>query len=262
METETVVVEQRRVGPVAWLTLNRPDKRNAVNGDVIIQMVTALDGIRDDQDVRCVVITGAGDVAFTAGLDFNYLLKKHKTGEGPDALHLSEVIRTYPKIVIAAVNGYCLGNGITIVSACDLAIASDRAQFGLPEIKHGGPPGLAVGATIRTLPRKFAIELNLMGKRTWDAARAEQRGLVNRVVPHDRLQSVAQEWAEEIAECPPLAVQYLKKMYLDIPDKSTTYLDGILLTRKMVNDHRAREQTLDDGLRAFLSGTRIEFRSG
>jgi enoyl-CoA hydratase len=250
---------ERRVGPVAWLHFNRPEKRNAINGDIILEMIAALDGMRNDPAVRCVVITGEGP-AFTAGLDFNYLLRKHETGEGPDALAMSEAFRTYPKIVIAAVNGYCFGNGITIVCACDLAIASERAQFSLPEIKHGGPPGLAIGAVMRTLPRKFAMEMVLMGKRVWDAPTAERRGLVNVVVAHDRLLDVAQQWAEEIAECPPLAVEYAKKVYLDIPDKTTTYLGGIELTRRYAEEHRAQEASFDAGLREFLAGSRIQFR--
>lgn len=256
---QTGAILQRRNGPVAWLHFNRPEKRNAINGDIILEMIAALDALRDDDTAKCVVITGEGP-AFTAGLDFNYLLHKHETGEGPDALAMSEAFRNYPKVVLAAVNGHCYGNGITIVCACDLAIASDQALFSLPEIKHGGPPGLAIGAVMRTLPRKFAMEMVLMGKRVWDAEMAERRGLVNVVAPHARLYEVAQQWAEEIAECPSLAVEYAKKVYRDIPDKTTTYLGGIELTRQYADEHRAREASFDAGLRDFLAGSRIQFR--
>jgi enoyl-CoA hydratase/carnithine racemase len=252
-------VVERRDGPVAWLTFNRPEKRNAINGDVIEGMIGALERMRDDPDVRCVVITGEG-VAFTAGLDFHYLLRRHETGEGPDALAMSEAFRNFTKPVIAAVNGYCYGNGITIVCACDLAIASDKALFSLPEIKHGGPPGLAVGAVMRTLPRKFAIEMVMMGKRVWDAPTAERRGLINRVVSHSNLVAATQEWAEEIAECPPLAVEMAKRIYRDIPDKTTTYIDGILLTRQYADEHRQKEASFDAGMRDFLAGSRITFK--
>jgi len=256
---ESSVLVESRSGSTAWLRINRPEKRNAVSGEVIEGTIAALERLRDDPEVRCVVITGEGDVSFSVGLDFNYLLRKHQTGEGPDFLDMLKAVYEFPKIVIAAVNGYCLGGGINILCACDLAIASERALFGLPEVVHGGPPGLVVGPVMRTVARKHAFELNLMGKRNWDAATAERRGLVNAVTPHAQLAAVVKQWADEIAACPPTSVEYTKRICQEVPDKVSGYIDGIVFTREIAMEQRRLSPAFDNGLKAFLGGRRINF---
>lgn len=248
---------ERRTGSTAWLCINRPEKRNSISAAVIEEMVAALQRLADDPEVRCVVITGEGDLAFCVGLDFNYLLHKHQTGEGPDFLDMIKAIYQFPKIIIAAVNGYCLGGGVNVLCGCDLAIASERASFGLPEVAHGGPPGLVVGPVMRTVARKHAFELNLMGKRTWDAVTAERRGLVNAVAPHDQLASVVQQWADEIGGFVPSAVEYTKRICQEVPDKAIGYLDGIQMTRDIATEQRKQTKAFDNGLKAFLGGQRL-----
>jgi enoyl-CoA hydratase/carnithine racemase len=257
MESSALV--ENRSGSTAWLRINRAEKRNAISGAVIEDTVAALERLSADTEVRCVVITGEGDASFSVGLDFKYLLHKHQTGEGPDFVDMLKAIYQCPKIVIAAVNGYCLGGGINLLCACDLAIASDRALFGLPEVVHGGPPGLVVGPVMRTVARKHAFELNLMGKRNWDAVTAERRGLVNAVAAHNELEAVVQQWADEIAACPPTSVEYTKRICQEVPDKARGYLEGILMTREIAMEQRKLSSAFDDGLKAFLGGRRINF---
>ncbi|MFM9967392.1 MAG: enoyl-CoA hydratase/isomerase family protein [Burkholderiales bacterium] len=255
-------VTETRSGATAWLRINRPEKRNAISAAVIEETIAALDRLKADPEVRCVVITGEGDVAFCVGMDFKYLLKKRETGEGPEFFDMIKAIYQFPKIIIAAVNGYCLGGGVNVLCACDLAIASERASFGLPEVAHGGPPGLVVGPVMRTVARKHAFELNLMGKRTWDANKAERRGLVNAVVPHGQLASTAQQWADEIAGFAPQSVEYCKRICQEVPDKAETYIDALLLTRQIATEHKNQTSAFDDGLKAFLGGKRIDFNKG
>ncbi len=254
----SVLVESRS-GSTAWLRINRPEKRNAISGEVMEETIAALVRLRGDAGVRCVVITGEGDLSFSVGLDFKYLLRKRETGEGPDFLDMLKAIYEFPKVVIAAVNGFCLGGGINVLCACDLAIASERALFGLPEVAHGGPPGLVVGPVMRTVARKHAFELNLMARRNWDAATAERRGLVNAVAAHADLAATAQQWADEIAACPPSAVEFTKRICQEVPDQASGYIDSILYTHGIATEHRKRSSEFDEGLKEFLGGKRITF---
>jgi enoyl-CoA hydratase/carnithine racemase len=128
----------------------------------------------------------------------------------PRAYHVAEVIRTFPKVTIAVVNGFCLGAGITILLPHDLAIASDRAQFGLPEIKRGFLPYPIIATMFKTLiPTKLAFELILTGE-NWDATKSMQAGLINRVVPHERLHEAAWQWGEEIGGFDKTTLKYCK----------------------------------------------------
>lgn len=199
---------------VATLTLNRPEVMNAVNlplREEVMQTTAALDA---DPAVRAIVLTGAGDRAFCVGAD----LKERQRKTVADLYHFRRhvnprwvnAIATITKPVIAAVNGYCLGGGVELVLQCDVAIASDKAQFGLPEVTLGFFPG--AGACQR-LPRLVGIsrakELILSGRR-FDAAEAERIGLVARVVPHDRVLAESLALARKIAANPAMSVVQAK----------------------------------------------------
>src|SRR5919199_1288409 len=165
MITEGKYILVEKHGPVAKITINRPEKRNALSRDAIREMLGVFEEIRNDDSITVVLTTGAGDIAYCAGRD----LSEFPTAGGPRgidrrseprAYHLAEVIRTFPKVTIAVVNGFCLGGGITILLPHDLAIASDKAQFGLPEIMRGFLPYPIVATIFRTLiPTKLAFEL-------------------------------------------------------------------------------------------------------
>lgn len=198
-------------GNIAFLTLNRPEKLNALNyatNDLLLQL---LDRIEDDPGIRAVILTGAGDRAFSAGGDIHEF--SQSIAAGPDIAVKAFVRRgqamtarmeAFRKPIIAAVNGIAFGGGCEITEAVHLAVASERAVFAKPEINIGIPP--TFGATQR-LPRlagrKRALELLLTGD-TFSAARALELGLVNRVVPHDELIPAALELAGRILRHSPV----------------------------------------------------------
>jgi enoyl-CoA hydratase len=204
------VLRERR-GNVEILTINRPDARNAINGAVSRAMSSIMDELTRDADCWVVVITGAGDKAFSAGMD----LKAFSSGEGGDIIGASGGFagisqREFPKPIIAAVNGSALAGGFEIMLSCDLVVAAEHATFGIPEAKRGLIAG--AGGLIRMpkrLPMAIALELAMTGDPI-DAPRALALGLVNRVVPGASLIDETLELAGRIAANAPLAVRHSK----------------------------------------------------
>ncbi len=199
---------------IGVLTVNRPDKLNALSTELTEELQHLLDEIEKDVDLRVVVITGAGDKAFVAGADINELVERDALN-GRDVSRFRQAlfahIENLPIPVIAAVNGYALGGGLELALACNIRIASEKAQFGAPEVKLGIIPG--DGGTQR-LPRLVglgrAMELVLTGDFI-DAQEAHRIGLVNRVVSPDELMKSVMTLAKKIASRPPLAVKYAKE---------------------------------------------------
>jgi len=198
---------------IALVTLNRPDKLNALNYDLIDRLMAALDAIETDAGVRAVILTGAGERAFSAGADIHEFSVSVR--RGPDAAvrdfvrrgqAMTARLEAFKKPVIAAVNGLAFGGGCEITEAVHLAVASDNARFAKPEINLGMPP--TFGGTQR-LPRlagrKRALELLLTGD-PFSPERALEIGLVNMVVPHHALLPTARELAGRIVRHSPLAV--------------------------------------------------------
>jgi len=200
---------------VATITINRPERMNAMDAEHYEALSAAWIRVRDDTDIRVAVITGAGEKAFTAGADLKSFI-----GAPPP---LSELMNSQKgqllnrglevwKPVVAAVNGHCLGGGMTLLLATDLRIAAEHATFSVPEVKRGVFP--ANGGTQRIaqqLPHAVAMELLLLGD-SFDAATALRWGLVNRVVPQARLLDTAMEVARRLAQNAPLAVQAAKEL--------------------------------------------------
>ncbi len=213
------VLRERR-GHVEVLTINRPEARNAINLATATALSAALDEIEDDDDVWVVVLTAAGDKAFSAGMD----LKAFATGEFPITEKGFGGItkRDFPKPLIAACNGSALAGGCEIVLSCDLVVAADHAKFGIPEVARGLVAG--AGGLIRLpkrLPQAIALELALTGEPI-DADRALQIGLINKVVPGAQLLAEALALAERIAKNAPLAVRLSKqvmKQAAELPEK-------------------------------------------
>ncbi|MBR1287416.1 crotonase/enoyl-CoA hydratase family protein [Bradyrhizobium sp. AUGA SZCCT0177] len=198
---------------IALITLNRPAQLNALNYDLIDRLMAALDTIETDAGIGAVILTGAGERAFSAGADIKEF--SGSVRQGPNAAirdfvrrgqAMTARLEAFRKPVIAAVNGLAFGGGCEITEAVHLAIASDRAQFAKPEVNLGMPP--TFGGTQR-LPRlagrKRALELLLTGD-AFSPARALEIGLVNSVVPHDELLPAARELADRIMRHSPLAV--------------------------------------------------------
>lgn len=195
---------------IARVTINRPDKLNALNATVIAELADAVGHIESDDAVRGVILTGAGSKAFVAGADIGELGTQGPMEAKARALAGQRAMRRLErcgKPVLAAVNGFALGGGCELAMACHLRVASESARFGQPEVKLGLGPGY--GGTVR-LPRLVgrgrALELLLTGAMI-DAQEAYRIGLVNRVVPADRLLAETEALARTILEQAPLAVQ-------------------------------------------------------
>jgi enoyl-CoA hydratase len=198
---------------IATLTLNRPEKLNALNYQLIDALLSALDAMETDNDIRAIILTGAGDRAFSSGGDIHEFSKSVAEGVEPAmrdfvarGQRLTARLEAYRKPVIVAVNGLAFGGGCEITEAAPFAIASDRALFAKPEIKLGMPPTFGGTQRLSRLAgRKRALELLLTGD-SFTPLHALELGLVNRVVAHEQLMPVAREFAENIMRHSPLAV--------------------------------------------------------
>lgn len=207
---DTVLMEQK--GRIALLTLNRPEKLNALSYEMNDRLLAVLDVLEDDPAIGAIVMTGAGDRAFSAGADIHEFSLSVKRGldEATKAFvrrgqAMTRRLETFPKPIVAAVNGIAFGGGCEITEAVHLAVASDRAIFAKPEINIAIPP--TFGGTQR-LPRlagrKRALELLLTGD-TFGPQRAYELGLVNKVVAHEQLLQESFALAERILRHSPLA---------------------------------------------------------
>ena len=208
---ETLLLDRRE--RVAIITINRPDKRNALNIKTREEGAALLDQLRTDDSVGVVVITGAGNKAFIAGADIAEFAGRTANVQREVMLSRSlfTAIDTFPKPIIAMINGYCLGGGCELAMACDIRIASETASFGQPEINLGIIPG---GGGTQRLTRLVgegkAMELILTGE-IIDAKTAFAIGLVNHVVPADHLEAKTMELAGRIADKGPIALRLAKE---------------------------------------------------
>lgn len=211
MQQEWDNIEVRIEDGVATLSVNRPEVLNALDEQTTAEIAEAAERLDADEEVKVVVVTGAGDKAFVAGADIGVLVEYGPVegrGAARGGQRAFDRLERMGKPVIAAINGYALGGGCELALACHVRIASDRARIGLPEINLSIIPGH--GGTQR-LPRLVgkgrALELIASGRQL-DAEEAERIGLVNRVVPHDELAATVEELARELAGKPPLAMRY------------------------------------------------------
>jgi enoyl-CoA hydratase len=208
---ETILVEKKDA--VAVLTINRPDKLNALSSQVHAEGVAALDELRKDETVRVLVIKGAGEKSFIAGADITEFVgqtpAEQKTLFSERTLFNS--IDVFPKPVIAMINGFCLGGGCELALACDIRLASEKAKFGQPEINLGIIPG---GGGTQRLTRLVgegkSMEMILTGDMI-DAQNAYSIGLVNHVFAPEELEAKTMEMANKIAEKSPIALQLAKE---------------------------------------------------
>jgi E-phenylitaconyl-CoA hydratase len=202
-------------GKTAYITINRPDVMNAMDPETYSELSQAWIDVRDDPDVWCAIITGAGDRAFSAGADLRKTIpretEKWTFWQTQQEQILNRGLEVW-KPIIAAVNGYCLAGGMTLLMATDIRVAADHAKFGLSEVKRGILPGNGgTQRAIQQLPYPIAMWLLLSGE--WlDASEAQQYGLVNKVVPLGELVTEAERMAHVICENGPLAVRAIKEL--------------------------------------------------
>jgi len=200
---------------VALITINRPERLNAMDAEHYAALSAAWIRVRDDAEVRAAVVTGAGDRAFTVGADIKSYLTRESAWNEMWLTQQNQLLNRGLEVwkpVIAAVNGYCLGGGVTLLLATDIRVASETATFGLSEVKRGIIA--ANGGTQRVLaqlPYPIAMEMLLTGD-SIDAQTAARWGLVNKVVPVDQLLPTALDYARRITANAPLAVQATKEL--------------------------------------------------
>jgi len=207
------VVLSEREGRVAILTIHRPDKLNALSEQVRVALLEELAEIEADAGVGVVVITGSGEKSFIAGADIAEFAGRTPFDQrwAMRSPRIFDVMASFPKPVIAMINGFCLGGGCELAMSCDLRIASDKARFGQPEINLGLIPG---GGGTQRLPRLVgtgqAMRMILTGDMI-PAAEAKEIGLVDQVVPHEELRAKTLELAQKIAAKSPLTLKVAKE---------------------------------------------------
>lgn len=235
----------------AWLTINRPDQRNALNPPVIEGLLDGLDRAARDEGVGSVVLTGSGDRAFCAGADLGGM--HPATGSAPHArasglADLLLAIPRHPNPIVARVNGHALAGGFGLMLACDLVVAADDAEFGTPEINLGLWPFMISAVIRRNIPRKIALEMMLTGRRV-SGAEAERWGMVNQVVPRAKLDGAMTELLETLHEKSPWALRLGKESFHaseDMPlDQALAYLEAMLSVD-------VESEDVAEGVSAFL----------
>ena len=216
-----VLIEQRE--RVLWLTINRPEQRNAVNDEVLAGLRSGLERAVADPAIRAVVLTGTGDKAFCAGAD----LKQAKASGGvfqarSDTHPFIEVFRAAEacnKPLIARVNGHCMAGGLGLLCMCDLAIAVESAKFGTPEAKIGVFPMMILSYMLRLIPRRRLLEM-CMTAEAFGAPEALDYGLLNRVVPAAELDAAVDELLAKLVANSPQALLFGKKAFHAMQDMS------------------------------------------
>ena len=255
-------IELQYAPPAAVIRLSRPEVRNAISSQTIAEVNTALAEISRKREVAGVVITGAGD-SFSAGADLQQLRTSQASG-ADHALRDSENfmrfllrIHSFPKPVVAAVNGPAIGGGCGLATVCDLVIASERAVFGYAEVKIGFVPALVSVFLTRITGEKKARELLLTG-RTFSASEAEEIGLVNRVVSEEELLPSAKEMVSLIAQNSPEAISMTKELLTEVSGLTLREALSVAAAKNALSRYSG---DFEEGIAAFLEKRSARFRN-
>jgi enoyl-CoA hydratase len=255
-----VNVKLRKEAPLGWIVIDRKDKLNALNAETIRELYAVFLSLRDDPEIKAVILTGSGDKAFVAGADISELAGLDQaTGKDYvlEGQELTKLIENFRKPVIAAINGFALGGGTELALACHVRIASENAKMGQPEVKLGLIPGFGGTQRLARLVGKGkAMELVLSGKMI-DAQESLAIGLVNLVVPQSDLMSTCLALAEEMIANAPLALEYSIRAINEGLDKSLP--EGLLLEAEFFGNACSSEDS-KEGTKAFLEKRKANFQ--
>jgi methylglutaconyl-CoA hydratase len=238
---------------VVRISLNRPEVHNAFNATMIREIAEAFEEAQRDESVRVVVLTGIGE-SFCAGADLNWMREiirysfEQNLKESMEVAELMHKIYTLPKPTIARINGAAIGGGNGLFSACDIVVASERARFGLSEVKIGLVPAAISPYIMRRIGESAARELFLTGER-FDARRALEIGLVNKVVPHDELEVKVDEIIRLLLSSGPEAIASCKELLHKVP--AMTDAEAKSYTAEMIARLRVSQEG-QEGMAAFL----------
>lgn len=260
-KTVEVIVD----GAIAWVTLNRPDKRNAMSPTLNAEMIDVLEAIELDPEARVLVLTGEGE-AWTAGMDLKEYFRE--VDAGPEILQEKirrdasrwqwQLLRMYAKPTIAMVNGWCFGGGFSPLVACDLAIAADEAVFGLSEINWGIPPGNLVSkAMADTVSHRQALYYIMTGE-TFTGAQAAQMGLVNRSVPRAQLRDAVRALAAKLLDKNPVVLRNAKHGFKRCRELTWEQNEDYLYAKLDQAQLRDPEHGREQGLKQFLDDKTIK----
>ncbi len=260
-KTVEVIVD----GAIAWVTLNRPDKRNAMSPTLNAEMIDVLEAIELDPEARVLVLTGEGE-AWTAGMDLKEYFRE--VDAGPEILQEKirrdasrwqwQLLRMYAKPTIAMVNGWCFGGGFSPLVACDLANAADEAVFGLSEINWGIPPGNLVSkAMADTVGHRQALYYIMTGE-TFTGAQAAQMGLVNRSVPRAQLRDAVRALAAKLLDKNPVVLRNAKHGFKRCRELTWEQNEDYLYAKLDQAQLRDPEHGREQGLKQFLDDKTIK----
>jgi enoyl-CoA hydratase/carnithine racemase len=239
-------------GGVATITLDQPDTRNALSGEMLGELVDAFEAARDDEAVKCVVLTSSHDRVFSSGANLSAfgsdapLVHKHFGSER--LLELFRLVAAMPKPTLCAANGHVLAGSLGIALACDLVIAKDGAEFGTPEINVGAFPFMIMALIYRNVPRKRANEMMLLGERL-SAAAAHEAGIVNRVVAPGEFGSAVGECAAKLASKSPALMRLGKEAMFRQQDMA--FFDALDFLRAQLTIALSTEDVVE-GVAAFF----------
>jgi enoyl-CoA hydratase/carnithine racemase len=261
MDEPVLRYETKFDGRVVVMTLNRPERRNALSPELSAALVDGWERFAADDEAWVAIVTGAGDQAFCAGMDLKARADRDRTGAPPPpprrAIYpLSETLGLW-KPTIAAINGYCIAGGWMLAQQCDVRIAAEHAQLGITETRWN-----QAAAWVHNLPSQMllghALEIALWGDRLISAQRAYEIGWVNRVVPGERLMEEALGWAERMLSLAPRAVRNLKEILYR--GAYLTPLEGRAFGRALEQNLAGMEDT-KEGPRAFAEKRKPNFQN-
>ena len=250
---------------IGWITLNRPEKRNAMSPTLNREMIDVLETLELDNDAQVIVLTGAGE-AWSAGMDLKEYFRE--TDGQPEITQERirrdcsqwqwKLLRMYSKATIAMVNGWCFGGAFSPLVACDLAIAADDAVFGLSEINWGIPPGNLVSKAVAdTMGHREALYYVMTGE-TFTGVQAAQMGLINKSVPKEQLRSAVVALAKTLLEKNPVVLRYAKQGFKRARELTWEQGEDYLYAKTDQSNYRDPEKGRKEGLKQFLDDKTIK----